>query len=233
MGRKLFRVPLDFAWPLKMIWKGYVCPYASQKCEACRGGGYNPATEELAVTFFSRWEDDLTQDEVDALVAGGRLAELHSTWTPGKGRVPMDPPPVITAAQVNALAKRSPMLHDSINQHLLVRTRATRLGVFGYCQICEGEGRVWQSRRIKRLAAAWKSRNPPRGPGFQLWETTSEGSPVSPVFPTLDALCTWCEGNATTFGNEKTSAAEWKRMLAGDIVHHTTTLPNGDQAIFI
>ena len=27
MGRKLMRVPLDFAWPLKKVWKGYINPY--------------------------------------------------------------------------------------------------------------------------------------------------------------------------------------------------------------
>ena len=32
---------------------------------------------------------------------------------------------------------------------------------------------------------------PPKGEGFQLWETTTEGSPVSPVFETLDELCEW------------------------------------------
>ena len=30
--------------------------------------------------------------------------------------------------------------------------------------------------------------DPPNGDGYQLWETTSEGSPVSPVFESIDAL---------------------------------------------
>lgn len=54
----------------------------------------------------------------------------------------------------------------------------------------------------------------------QLWETTSEGSPVSPVFATLDELCAWCETNATTFGSFKASKEEWKKMLDEDFVHH-------------
>jgi hypothetical protein len=49
---------------------------------------------------------------------------------------------------------------------------------------------------------------------------TSEGSPVSPVFATLDDLCAWCEDNATTFGSFKISAANWKAMLEADNVHH-------------
>jgi hypothetical protein len=44
---------------------------------------------------------------------------------------------------------------------------------------------------------------------------------LSPVFASLEELCAWCEGNATTFGSAKTSAAEWKRMLDADFVCHT------------
>ena len=61
---------------------------------------------------------------------------------------------------------------------------------------------------------------PPKGEGFQLWETTSEGSPVSPVFETLEELCAWCETNATTFGSFKATKEEWMQMLSNDFVHH-------------
>jgi hypothetical protein len=61
---------------------------------------------------------------------------------------------------------------------------------------------------------------PPKGEGYQLWENTTEGSPKSPVFQTLDELCEWCEKNATTFGSFKASAAEWKEMLNDNFVYH-------------
>ena len=60
----------------------------------------------------------------------------------------------------------------------------------------------------------------PKGGGFQLWETTSEGSPISPVFETLDELCEWCEDNATTFGHLKASKKEWREMLSENFVYH-------------
>lgn len=50
---------------------------------------------------------------------------------------------------------------------------------------------------------------PPKGEGYQLWETTTEGSPQSPVFKTLDELATWCEDNATIFGHTKVSKEHW------------------------
>lgn len=54
---------------------------------------------------------------------------------------------------------------------------------------------------------------PPKGEGYQLWNTTSEGSPASPVFPTLDELCAWCENNATVFADIKVSKAKWEELL--------------------
>lgn len=61
---------------------------------------------------------------------------------------------------------------------------------------------------------------PPKGEGYQLWDTTSEGSPISPVFETLDKLCKWCEVNATTFGKFKATKEEWKEMLQDGLVYH-------------
>jgi len=61
---------------------------------------------------------------------------------------------------------------------------------------------------------------PPDGEGFQLWETTSEGSPNSPVFKTLDELCEWCAENATTFGRNKATKEQWLQMLDANFVFH-------------
>lgn len=60
----------------------------------------------------------------------------------------------------------------------------------------------------------------PKGEGYQLWETTSEGSPVSPVFETLESLCEWCEDNATTFADCKVTKEQWFDMLSGNFVYH-------------
>lgn len=45
----------------------------------------------------------------------------------------------------------------------------------------------------------------PEGEGYQLWENTSEGSPYSPVFKTLDELCAWLEPNASTSSSQRQS----------------------------
>lgn len=75
---------------------------------------------------------------------------------------------------------------------------------------------IWYNKDNKR---EWY-KEVPEGEGYQLWETTSEGSPTSPVFKTLDDLCEWCEDNATTFADYKATKEEWRRMLQSGLVSH-------------
>lgn len=75
-------------------------------------------------------------------------------------------------------------------------------------------GEVWRGYLIN------PQENPPEGDGYQLWETTSEGSPITPVFKTLDELCEYAEEHCTTFGSFKATKEEWKEMLTRDFVHH-------------
>jgi hypothetical protein len=51
----------------------------------------------------------------------------------------------------------------------------------------------------------------PEGEPFawMLYETTSEGTPLSPPFATLEELADWCEGNATVFGTLRWTRDEW------------------------
>lgn len=55
--------------------------------------------------------------------------------------------------------------------------------------------------------------DPPKGEGYQLWETTSEGFPMTPVFKTLDKLCEYATKNCSVFASNYISKEEWKRLL--------------------
>lgn len=57
---------------------------------------------------------------------------------------------------------------------------------------------------------------------IQLYENTSEGTPVSPVFKAseLEKLCEWAAENATTFADFKASKEEWMKMLNEGSVYH-------------
>lgn len=241
MGRKLMRVPLDFNWPTGQVWKGYINPFRSMECKSCDGIGLNKETKKLRDDWYTYlrtdgkegWQYHLEQDDVLALIEADRLWDF--TRVPineeqeeivrkkigdgGNGWLPFNNGRMPTAEEVNVWARGS-MGHDSCNQWICVEARAKRLGVYGMCPFCNGEGALWQSDEIKKLHEEWQSFDPPIGEGYQLWETTTEGSPKSPVFKTLDELCGWTEGNATTFASYKATKEQWKQMLSADFVCH-------------
>lgn len=196
MGRELRRVPLDFDWPVGQIWKGFVNPYYKhqQDCGLCDSSGYNDLTRQLADDWYDfantgrKWCEKITQDEVAALIAGNRLWEFTRTWTKGTGWVDRDPPATVTADQVNAWQASRTLGHDAINRMICIETRAKRFGVYGHCDECKGEGTLWDSPEHKVLCDGWEDENPPEGAGWQLWETVSEGSPITPVYATAEEL---------------------------------------------
>ena len=146
--------------------------------------------QRLADHFNSGWLHHLNQDDVDALVDAGRLHDLTHTWTREDGWQQKEPyfPP--TAAEVNEWSL-SGLGHDSINAHVVIRARCEREGIAETCPTCGGHGSVEKYEGQRADAEAWKPTGPPKGSGWQLWETVSEGSPISPVFSTADDLAAW------------------------------------------
>lgn len=227
MGRVLKRVPLDFSWPIGMLWKGYVNPYRSQKCETCDGTGHNEGTKKIDDEWYAfdnaeyvdlpngkrynknAHSHNITETEIKALLERGRLSDFTRD----------DPDYVPTPEEVNEWSW-SGFGHDASNAWICVEARAKELGVWGKCPVCNGDGEIYHTEEIKKLSKDWEGYEPPEGEGYQLWETTSEGSPKSPVFETLEELCEWCESNVTTFADHKATKEEWFKMLSDGLVYH-------------
>jgi hypothetical protein len=58
--------------------------------------------------------------------------------------------------------------------------------------------------------------DPPNGDGFQMWETTSDGSPISPVFETPEELAKWLADTGTSsFGYKTESYETWLKFIKG------------------
>jgi hypothetical protein len=193
-----------------------------------------PKAHELAAVIrthpkaWLRWADKITQDEVEELVRRGRLVDWTHTCNavPGEGWKPKNPPYMPTADEVNdanSLVRPSFLrCHDGINRWILIEFRAKKYGVWDFCYHCD-DGRAWPAG-VKEKYESWASFEPPTGDGYQLWETTTEGSPQSPVFSTLDELCAWCAECATTFANHRATVQEWREMLQeGEVVCHRTS----------
>lgn len=144
----------------------------------------------LADLWNGMWCHHLSQDDVDALVAAGRLMDFTHTHSREAGWQKIEPPVIPTAAQVNEWSLGG-FGHDSINAHVVIRARCEREGAEHECATCQGHGLLEAYDGQRAEADAWKPAEPPAGDSWQLWETVTEGSPVSPVFATADELAAW------------------------------------------
>jgi hypothetical protein len=55
---------------------------------------------------------------------------------------------------------------------------------------------------------------------WALYESTTEGTQLSPAFESIEEVALWAADNTTTFADFKTTAADWLRMLTGGQVKH-------------
>jgi hypothetical protein len=170
------------------------------------GTGERALTREaqrLADLFNAAWSNHLSQEDVDALVESNRLMDFTHTFTRGKGWQPRDPRPVVTAAAVNEWSISGGLGHDSVNRWVCVKARCKAMGVSDTCESCDGHGSTEAYPGQRAAADAWEHIEPPTGEGWQLWETVSEGSPISPVFPDPEGLADWMSSPEYHWGSSR------------------------------
>ena len=224
MGRVLKRVPLDFKWPMKMVWKGYINPYKSVRCKACDGSGLSEKAMEYKKNWYCidsfNWIPNpycasrtycpdsrmynLTQVEVDALVKNNRIPKL---FRDGCHPNPDD---------IREFILRDYMGLDCISMYICMCATAESEGWDTDCSFCGGTGEYWFSDEVRNAHENWESQDPPTGDGYQLWTTTNEGAPVSPVFGSMEELAEWCVDGATIFGKNKLTYKQWMKMFTKD-----------------
>lgn len=204
------------------------------KIESFREPAVAREAKRLHGLWCNQWCHHLIQADVDALVEAGRLPDFtHRPRSPaqveqlkaqaqagGSGCWLEEPNGYHpTAAEVNAWSLGG-MGHDAINHGVCVEARCAREGVPSTCARCAGSAKIWPTPDIQKQCDEWEPTEPPTGDGYQLWQDCSEGSPVSPVFTTLDDLCAWAADHEHTFAAFKATAEEWKKMLESNFVHH-------------
>lgn len=176
-------------------------------------GAVDREARRLSAHFNSSWSHHLNADDVAALVEAERLYDLTSDFTPGKGWVKKSPAVIPTPREVNEWSIRG-MGHDSINQWICAKAECARLGISETCAGCDGEGEHWPSEEAKKAYEDWQSAEPPSGEGYQIWETVSEGSPISPVFSTPEDLARHMA--TTSYGADKGTPYEtWLKFING------------------
>ena len=162
----------------------------------------------LCNMYNSRFSHHLDDADVEALLADGRLKDLTHDFAPGQGWTEKSPKVTPSARAVN-LWSLSGFGHDGMNQHVVLRARCERAGEPMMCSRCDGDGEI-QSEENRALRDAWEPTEPPAGEGYQLWETISDGAPISPVFETPEALAQWLHENLKRKG---LTESEWLSVL--------------------
>lgn len=155
---------------------------------------------------FVGYSQMLDQSDVDALWKSNRITRDFKEKP--------------TAEQLNMFIASQPMGHDGVNLWVVTKNKCKQFRMPYKCHKCNGDGNIVVDEEMKTKSENWKITEPPKGEGFQLWGTTNEGSPMSPVFKTAEELADWCEPNATIFGKDKISKEKWLEMFNKDFISH-------------
>lgn len=169
--------------------------------------------ERLAALWNGQWSHHLSRDDVDALVEAGRLRDFTHTWDPENRWQKIEPPVTPTAAQVNEWSLRG-FGHDALNAGIVVRARCAREGFDDTCPTCQGHSSIEAYPGQRADAEAWEPTGPPEGEGWQLWETVTEGSPISPAFATPQRLALWMASPEYRWGASKDETISYESALA-------------------
>lgn len=167
----------------------------------------------LADMWNRRWCHHLSQADVDALLDDDRLWDFTREVVPGKGWVKRENPVRPTAAQVNAWSING-FGHDTINAYVVIKARCERYCMPVTCSGCDGQGSLERYEGQRAECEAWECTEPPEGPGWQLWQTVTEGGPISPVFETAEALAAWMSSPSYTWGVNRNGQPSYEQALA-------------------
>lgn len=180
--------------------------------------------QRLCAHMNQCWSYNLNQDDVDALVEAQELTSLTHNWVQGKGWTPKEPQPQLTPADVLEWHLSS-LGHSSGSQYVCTLAECKRRGVSAVCAECNGECHHWDPPEQQAAFDAWEPTEPPVGEGFQMWETVTEGSPISPVFATAEELAVWMAKESSRTGDQKTSAEGWLAFIQGPGWAPTIAIP--------
>lgn len=211
MSREVRRVPVDFDWPLDKVWTGYQMPDRLHEtpCRDCYGRGATPARQwvERIGLMLDQLIDDLNEQDAGKpmhpwLVQDSYPPVDHNTVLKREGmwityatvRPSADIVEFAQALVADDPNERRRTIERGVfsqNQYAITNGLIRRAGLpekWGWCPTCDGNGSVETFEGQRAEADAWESTEPPTGDGWQLWETVSEGSPVTPVFATREGL---------------------------------------------
>lgn len=206
MGHRVVkRVPMDFDAPLNEVWQGYRSPeWRPCPSNDCDNG------QKLAAGLI----EHLAHLLLIAAEAPDK-GTLHPWLTEaGVRHVPKENIREVTDVLAGRPYRR-PFGHDAIDRWHASKAIIQAAGLpedWHLCPVCEGHNIHPDDIEASE---AWESTEPPEGDGWQLWETTSEGSPQTPVCSTPEALAKYCAVHCSPFAGFKWTQDEWLASITG------------------
>lgn len=225
MSRDIKRVPIDFDWPTDKVWQGYLMPakFDEDKCMDCFCTGSTPARQwigRIGLMLDQLVEDIDTQDQGKPMHPWLAEDTYPPTYTEHnyelrqvtRHEVIRPSEDIIEFAQ--ELVKDDRYEHNrtvrrgfmSQNRYAFTEGLIRRAGLpekWGWCKSCNGHGSTEKYVGQRDEAEKWERIEPPTGEGWQVWESVSEGSPISPVFPDSEGLIQWLMSPAYTWGTSR------------------------------
>lgn len=132
----------------------------NKKCVSCDGTGYAPEAKKVSDAWYdfdgngNRWSNNITQDEVQALIDSHRLYDFTHKYIKGEGWKRRSDNYIPTAEEVNIWSK-SGMGHDAINRLICVEQRCKRLNIELLCPSCEGKGYIYIKEKAHVSLTLW------------------------------------------------------------------------------
>ena len=226
MGREIKRVPVDFDCELGSTWGGFLNPHYKE-CAECGGRGSTKSAQALEVLVGrlmvagadSTGRPDGYNGQPLLVPNYPNAPRQHYRHWPHPYLVEMgiaDPGDTFHEL-TTGLAGRppsGPFGHDACDRWSASKAIVKAAGLpesWGECGACGGEG-------LDPSAAdaynAWEATPPPTGPAYQIWQTVSEGGPVSPPFLDPEDLADWMVSNDDSITRD-TDRAGWLSFIRG------------------
>lgn len=208
MGREIRRVPLHYDYTIGKTWDGFLNPHY-RKCPHCLNGT-TTARARLGdlVSLLMLSGEDARRGKAHPYFYDAPFHYTAGREAPSKDMVEL----------TTGLAERAPSFigHDSIDKYRAEKKIIAAAGLpedWGICPHCKGD---CIDPEVKEAYEAWTEIPPPDGDAYQLWETTSEGSPLTPPFATPEELARYCADNGvSSFGDDTQSYETWLWFING------------------
>lgn len=169
----------------------------------------------MCAIWNGKWQNHLSQAEVDIVLAEDTILQgLTHRWSRSERRWVRIDRPTPTQREVNiwTLGLGNPMVQ--LNCYAVQQAEAAKRGGTCTCATCGGEGSSFRDEAHRLAYDAWAPTEPPAGDGWQLWETVSEGSPITPVFATAEELARHMARRDAS-SDDGMDEAGWLRFVQG------------------